>query len=239
MRRAASSGAIFASKLGSKKKGMLVSVNEDFSRLRQNHSRHTRRKRQEISNIQKNANSPIIRPSVYHTVKSTLVKTIRPYLPHYHEAIRHQDVEYILTHVLSPILQTMHPGIGSAVIQIPSSIPSWRIVAPGFSTARNCCGKNTCRAPRVSSAHRKLPNSMTQMGILSLDERTERASRETSIVPEADFVKGPAVTSACNLTCGRHKKTGRRRWEEADILNSKLKLGSGVLDWRGQQTYDA
>ena len=82
---------------------------------------------EELGNIEhtkKEPNSPIIRPPVYHTVKSTLVKAIRPYLPHYREAIRHQVLEYILAHVLSPTLQTMHPGIGSTVTQIPSSIPS-------------------------------------------------------------------------------------------------------------------
>ena len=108
------------------------------------------------------SSSPIFRPPVYYTVDSALVKAIRPYLPHYHVAISRRNLECILTHVLSPILQTMQPGIGSAVIQIPSSRPSWRIAPPGFSTARNCCGRNTCSAPRVSSAHRKLPNTQMQ-----------------------------------------------------------------------------
>ncbi len=58
-------------------------------------------------------------------------------------------------HLLSPMLHTTHPRMGSAVIHMPCSSPS--LVGPSsVSRATNDCGKNTCRASFVGSAHRKL-----------------------------------------------------------------------------------
>ena len=88
-------------------------------------------------------------------------------------------------HRLSPMLQTIQPGTGSTVIHVPSSMPSCRFVAPGFSTARNWWGRNTCSAPRVGSVHKKLPES--QMQSVSEDALDNRSTlREAPVVSDRE-----------------------------------------------------
>ena len=60
------------------------------------------------------------------------------------------------------MLQTTQPGIGSAVIQVPSFDPRSSASAKADVSTRVVCGgrKKTCRAFGVGSAYRKLEESL-------------------------------------------------------------------------------
>jgi len=77
--------------------------------------------------------------------------------------------------LLSPILQTIHPGIGSALIHNPLSDFSTTksLILGSFAIIDLDCGKKTCKAWGVGSAYRSLMNGYFRDIERSKDDYTD------------------------------------------------------------------
>ena len=118
--------------------------------------------------------------------------------------------------LLSPMLHTMQPGRGSALIQMPSSPPCSR-GNPGTSAPTKPGRlKNTCKADLVGSAYKNLLRLNVMERVLW---QFGSGARKATVIPEKLSLQNHVFPlQYMTLTCGRRKRSHRDRRGEVGNL---------------------